>query len=66
MSLDAALAGAKMVESGEITLEEFSEGIAYMTLVEQGVTNPTVEQVRDRMSELATSASFISAIPAPE
>lgn len=66
MSLDLVLEGARKYERGEITFQEFSEGVAFLTLVEQGVERPTVEQVKQRVSELDVASSFISAIPKPE
>ena len=65
-SLDLVLHGAKLALAGAISLEEYTQGIAYLTLVEQGVERPTVEQVQQRVAELNTSNSFISAIPKPE
>lgn len=66
MSLELVLEGARKYEAGEITFEEFSQGVAYLTLVEQGVERPTVEQVVQRIAELNTASSFIGSIPAPE
>lgn len=65
-TLDLVLHGVRLAQAGEISLQEFTEGVAYLSLIEQGVELPTVEQVEQRVAELNTSDSFISAIPRPE
>lgn len=63
--LKLAFAGAEKFSAGEISFDEFTRGMAWLTLRVQGVEFPTVEQVDQRVAEMNTAASFIGHIPQP-
>ena len=64
--LELAFAGAEKLTAGEISWDEFTSGMAWLTLKAQGVESPTVGQVGERIQEMNTAAAFIGAIPKPE
>jgi hypothetical protein len=51
-----------MHSRGEISFEDFEGVTAIATLRQQGIIDPTPEQVGRRISELSTAASFVGSI----
>lgn len=64
--LNAGMSGAQQYIDGDCTWDEFTSGMAYLTLRAQGVELPTIAQVEQRVAEMNTASAFIGSIPKPE
>jgi len=63
---DIAIGAAIAYTRGEITFESYQRTMAGLMLLAQGVDKPTIAMIDERISEMETALSFISAAPVPE